>query len=79
MSEPSLEEIREHWDQCAGATATINDWRERADAAEAKLAECVRRVRDWVVSPATDTTVAPWTALFAILADYEPKTEEPGR
>jgi chromosome segregation ATPase len=29
-----LAELQEHWDGCAGAEATINDWRARAEKAE---------------------------------------------
>lgn len=30
---PSLEDLQGHWDGCAGAEATINDWRQRAEKA----------------------------------------------
>lgn len=34
-----VRELQEHFDGCAGAEATINDWRARAEAAEARVKE----------------------------------------
>lgn len=72
----SLQELMDERDAYDRTAAGLHDALQvearRAEAAEAKLAECVRRVREWNAGMGTGHA---YPRLEAILDDYVPKTE----
>lgn len=75
----ALQELMDGWDEALArasfAAGTAEGWKQRAEAAEAKLAECVRRVREWHRARQQSTHIP--LPLDAILAAYAPKPDEP--